>query len=330
MWSLSEQPTRGKVITPNRGRDVPLPLACTLTLADRQYSAVYEGHGQSKVAFRLDGAGGRYDGKMLKVICPAKPDPECETMKHLAALDCDVCVSIFMEGELKYRNQVLPAWICDYAEPLDKYLQRPEADHNRCMTSKLMCILRAAESQCVVSDVGDYNFGVVPDESKVVILDMGSRGLQEERPTKGKLSTQFWSNFLKYAMASVKNEEDNTQLVTLANVYRDAWSIRDALLKLELSWMTRPCCHNREERDRADYSESSSSGGEEEPTQASKLHTPPTRAMAWDCEFYEEDEFISWYDSNEEFNESHEFTMILMSHLSTLVDARCQKPKSYG
>jgi hypothetical protein len=157
-----------------------LPLLNEFFIGDEYYLAQYHGHGKTKIAFKLTTfTGGALDGCVLKVICPLKVDEEVATMEHLNRSDSRICVPILHKGQLavKYFPH-LTAWICGYAIPLDVFLTEERAVPESCMLGVLICILRAAESGCLISDVGFYNFGVL--DGRVVIIDAGSRGVSEE------------------------------------------------------------------------------------------------------------------------------------------------------
>jgi len=99
-------------------------------------------------------------------------------MEHLNNSDSRICVTIHHKGQLDVKSHPnLTAWICAYAIPLDVFLTDERAVRERCMLGVMICILRAAESGCLISDVGFYNFGVL--DGSVVIIDAGSRGVSE-------------------------------------------------------------------------------------------------------------------------------------------------------
>ena len=165
-------------------RLVPLPLLNEFFIGNESYVAQYHGHGKTKIAYKLTTfTGGALDGCVLKVICPSKLNEEVAAMEHLNRSDSRICVPIHHEGQLvvKYPSN-LTAWICGYAIPLDVFLTEERAVPERCMLGVLICILRAAESGCLISDIGFYNFGVV--DGRVVIIDAGSRGVSEEHFSK--------------------------------------------------------------------------------------------------------------------------------------------------
>ena len=182
-------------------REVPLALLNELFIGDESYAAQYQGHGQTQIAFKLmSSSGGALDGCVLKVVCPSKLDPEVDTMHHLNKSDAGICVPILREGYVSTTDfPKLRAWICGYATPLNVFLTEERAVLERCMLGVLICILRAAESGCLISDVGFYNFGVV--QGRVVIIDAGSRGVSDERFNKKTLTQAFWKK-IPYVLVS--------------------------------------------------------------------------------------------------------------------------------
>jgi hypothetical protein len=98
------------------------------------------------------------------------------------------------------------------------------------MLGVLICILRAAESGCLISDIGFYNFGVV--HGRVVVIDAGSRGISDERINKGKLTQLFFWKFSTRASAVCVQAEDLKYLTEYIRVYREAHTIRAALFAL--------------------------------------------------------------------------------------------------
>jgi hypothetical protein len=211
-------------------------------IGNDSYVAQYQGHGQTKIAYKLTSyLGGAFHGCVLKVICPSKDDEEVATMEHLNDSDSRICVTIHQKGHLDVTDHpILTAWICAYAIPLDVFLPAERAVKERCMLGVMICILRAAESGCLISDVGFYNFGVL--DGSVVIIDAGSRGVSEERIIKSKLTQAFWSKFIVKARQQCVGGKDQMYLHTYSRIYLKACNIRTALLELERFWNLCPTC----------------------------------------------------------------------------------------
>ena len=160
-------------------RKLPFPRRSEFHIYGTCYTAKYIGHGQKTVAFLLDSYYEvTYCGLVLKVVCPAQEDMECEVMCHLNKMHCEACVQLVRAGQVSFEAlPEMPAWLCEYAMPLDRFLQQAVALPARCVLSALLAILRAAEVQVIVSDLGFYNFGVIRDE--VSIIDTGSRSFEK-------------------------------------------------------------------------------------------------------------------------------------------------------
>jgi hypothetical protein len=199
MWQL-----RAKLVQPphrsikfTHDRQLPLPLANTIVINGEEYEMIYIGHGHSKVVYKLSSKHScQYNGCVMKVVCPPQADVEVQTMKVLHDICTDIVVPIHFTGfisSLAYEK--LEAWICGYAQPLDQYFENDTADRPRCVLSALIAICRAAECKCLVTDVGFYNFGIRDDH--VVIIDMGSRGVGENRISKQELTLRFFQKFKK-------------------------------------------------------------------------------------------------------------------------------------
>jgi hypothetical protein len=74
------------------------------------------------------------------------------------------------------------------------YLTQRLAVPQRCMLGVLICILRAAESSCLISDTGLYNVGVL--DGTILVIDSGSRGIYEDRILKRTLTSLILPNFI--------------------------------------------------------------------------------------------------------------------------------------
>ena len=125
---------------------------------------------------------------------------------------------------------------------------------DRCVLGVLICFLRAAESGCIISDVGFYNFGVV--EGRVVIIDAGSRGVSEERFSKKTLTQAFWKKNTVKAREQCVEADDKQYLEDYISIYSGARTIREALYELELFWQIWPTC----DRTRTDVKDESAIG----------------------------------------------------------------------
>ena len=183
------------------------------------------------------------------------------------------------------------------------------------MLGVLICILRAAESSCLISDTGFYNFGVL--DGTIMVIDSGSRGISEDRILKSTLTSLILPKFFRRANTVCVDAEDQNYLTEYLRAYREAHTIRAALLALELSWNLMPTCERSpvhvEERDELaldeevggnDVDVSSASSSQ---MRASKPHDHSDNdvalsdghndeyAIAWDCNFYSKEQFVAYY-----------------------------------
>ena len=165
---------------------------------------------------------------------------ECEVMCHLNKMHCEACVQIVRKGQVSFQAlPEMPAWLCEYAMPLDQFLQEPAALPERCVVSDLLAILRTAEVQVIVSDLGFYNFGVIRDQ--VCIIDTGSRSLEHRCVTK-ELSSCFLEKISQRAKEVCVSEYDQMVVSKHLDMYRSSQDIKLAISNLEKEWIRRPTC----------------------------------------------------------------------------------------
>ena len=156
MWLLTPdvyQPTLGRQHL-THDRPLPLPALNTLQTETGMYRAIYAGHGQTKVVYKLIGPGNKFDQCILKIICPDKPDPEIEGMQRLEAVKSTAAMEILSVDKIctpQYPS-LMTAWVTRYAHPLDQFLRSGSAHPPRCILSAFLALLRATECSCLVGD----------------------------------------------------------------------------------------------------------------------------------------------------------------------------------
>ena len=121
MWKLVQsryQPHVDGVGLTHDGK-LPLPLRNGFYIDGTCYAANYIGHGQKQVAFLLDSLYDEtYCGFVLKVVCPAQEDMECDVMCYLNNMRCEACVENVRKGQVSFQAlPEMPTWLCEYAMP---------------------------------------------------------------------------------------------------------------------------------------------------------------------------------------------------------------------
>ena len=172
-------------------RSVPLPFAINLVMCGETHACLYIGHGQSKVVYRVT-------DKLLVLKLTATKDQEPYVCKQLS-LDCraaqpavKICPTIYAIGRCEVQDQWGTfraewfAWLAEYAIPLDKYMQGLNVDGEGCLKTALYKQVVAAQHGFLLSDNNLSNLGVV--DNTVVIIDTGSRKMQEHAISKGTLN----------------------------------------------------------------------------------------------------------------------------------------------
>ena len=173
-------------------RPVPLPFAINLVMRGETHTCLYIGHGQSKVAYRVADL-------PLVLKLTATKDQEPYVCKQLS-LDCSaaqpavkICPTIYAIGLCEEQDQwgnprdEWFAWLAEYATPLDKYMQGLNVDCEACLKIALYKQVIAAQHGFLLSDNNLSNLGVV--DNTVVIIDTGSRKMQEHAISKGTMNT---------------------------------------------------------------------------------------------------------------------------------------------
>ena len=104
-----------------------------------------------------------------------------------------MCTAIYVVGLCEEQNRWGKsradwfAWLAEYAIPLDKYMQGLNVDCEACLKIALYKQVIAAQHGFLLSDNNLGNLGVV--DNTVVIIDTGSRKMQEDAISKGTMTT---------------------------------------------------------------------------------------------------------------------------------------------
>jgi len=346
MWQLAPNVSQPTIQSLHLTHDRPLPLPAwnTLHIETRKYRATYAGHGQTKVVYKLSGAGNRFDQCILKIICPGKPDPEIDGMQRLEAVRSTAAMEILSVGNIctpQYPS--LTAWVTRYAHPLDKFLQTYIAHPPRCILSALLAVLRATECNCLVTDCGFYNFGVF--ENEVRIIDLGSRGIADERPPKPTITKNFLKKFSDRALKACYTEKHIAEVNRYLSAYRQAPTVREAILLLENEWVQCPTVRktgessSESEGEKADWEESASTESESDdsapqqrgsssnapvPPRQSNTAVPASKryenhALAGDNLWYTRKELQDYYKDESIVEERIKFTQYVMNETLILL-----------
>lgn len=326
-------------------RPLPLPAWNTLHTDTGMYHATYAGHGQTKVVYRLCGLGNKFDECILKIICPPKDDPEIEGMQRLEAVRSTAAMEILSEGNIctpQYPS--LTAWVTRYAQPLDQFLNSDNAHPPRCILSALLALLRATECNCLVTDCGFYNFGVF--ENEVRIIDLGSRGIADERPLKSTITKNFFRKFSERALKACYTDNHTAEVNRYLSAYRQVPTVREAILLLENEWVQCPTVRktgessSESEGEKADWEQKSASTESESDNAApqqrgssSNAPVPPRQsntavpaskryenaALAGDNKWYTRKELQDYYKDESIVEERIKFTQYVMNETLILL-----------
>ena len=339
MWLLTPdvyQPTLGSLHL-THDRPLPLPAWNTFQADTGMYQAVYAGHGQTKVVYKLNGPGNELDQCILKIICPDKPDPEIEGMQRLEAVRSTAAMEILSVGSIctpQYPS-LMTAWVTRYAHPLDQFLRSGSAHPPRCILSAFLALLRATECSCLVSDCGFYNLGVF--ENQIRIIDLGSRGIEDERPLKSTITKSLLSKFSQRALAACVTDKHTAEVNRYLSAYRNAPTVREAILLLENEWCQCPTvskttenCSDSEDEEQdwggsgTEADESAPPSSYQEQAGQSNAAVPASKryenaALAGDNLWYTRKELQDYYKDESIVEERIKFTQAVMNEVLILL-----------
>ena len=204
-WTITacEDQPLDRVFEKTHTRPCPLPLALDLQINDTVHRCLYIGHGKNKCVYRLTDGGPSLGQAVLKLTETEDIEPHlCNQLSKLCNPDEDqpttkMCPDIYgsarclqLDADKKPVREWF-AWIAEYAEPLDKYMQAEEThglhvDRKACLKIALYKQILAAKRGLLFADNNLFNFGVIANT--VVIIDAGDRDLQPQAITKGNLN----------------------------------------------------------------------------------------------------------------------------------------------
>ena len=213
-------------------RPIPLPLAIDVVIGAQTHAWRYWGHGQSKVVYRSTDE----PQKVLKLTATQDHEPQvCRRLSpdgSAAQPAVKIFTTIYAAGRCEEQDQwgrpkgEWFAWLAEYATPLDKYMQRPNADRQACLKIALYKQVLAAQHGLLLSDNNLFNFGVV--DNTVVIIDIGSRALQGHAPSKGTMNTAAIANWWKKLAWQCKpNEADECR-----SIWQSSYNLDEVAQKL--------------------------------------------------------------------------------------------------
>ena len=183
-------------------RRVPLPLAIDFMMCGETHACLYIGHGQSKVVYRVLH---RQSKVVLKLAAKNNEEPDVCTQLSMncraAQPAIKICPTIYAIGLCEEQDEwgtckaEWYAWLAEYAIPVDKYMQGLNADCEGCLKMALYKQVVAAQQGFLLSDNNLSNLGVV--DNTVVIIDTGSRKMQEDAISKGTMNDAAIHNWWK-------------------------------------------------------------------------------------------------------------------------------------
>ena len=219
MWTMKpshhQPPASEFELTHNR--PMPLPLAIDVVIGGETHPCRYCGHGQSKVVYTFTD-----EPKVLKLTKKQDHEPHvCQQLsldRSAAQPAVKICPTIYAMGRCQEQDRWGKpmaewfAWLAEYAIPLDKYMQRSNADCKACLKIALYKQVIAAQRGLLFSDNNLFNFGVAEDT--VVIIDLGSRCLEEHaipKLTMNHSAIRSW--WMKLALQCKQYEPDELRAI---------------------------------------------------------------------------------------------------------------------
>ena len=157
-----------------------------------EYSGECIGHGHSKTVFKFHCQGETFHGCILKV---RKAERDLDPSVFTRVGDYGITTNILYQArgiECIARpgqqiSSIYHCWITERTVPLDEFMQWSCAVKPTCTLAAFCCTLLAAQRNLYLSDNHFFNFGVeITDdatEHNVVIIDVGSRGLDPDLQT---------------------------------------------------------------------------------------------------------------------------------------------------
>lgn len=229
-------------------RQVPLPLAINLTMADKTYECVYMGHGQSKVVYRF--IDDEHANTVLKLT--QRYDSEPDSFMHLSELvsarlpEEKICPRIRGTArcqELDACNKPTREWFGWLAEktiPLDKYMARLSIiqQYNERMVLLKMALYKmvvAGLHGLMLSDNNLFNFGVI--DSTVVIIDAGSRQITECETKKSDMNDKCIKRWWYKLRCQCKAEE----LAQLKTIWTSGCCLEEMAKILQQDLLSNSC-----------------------------------------------------------------------------------------
>ena len=159
--------------------------------------AVYIGHGQSKIVYRLP------DDRVLKLCDKRNQEPDLFAKGQsvgaypivYASNQCTVHITNIISRNYTVTHQTWYGSICDYSVPLDSIVKKFPAVTDILIVGAVRAMIRAHSVGHILNDNGLYNFGWL--RGNVVIIDAGSRpyaAVMLKGDFNRKVMSKFWSN----------------------------------------------------------------------------------------------------------------------------------------
>ena len=130
-------------------------------------------------------------------------DAEPAVMRQLP----DVSPKVLYECIGKDGNDEYHCWVMERCIPLNQLAVLNSTWKDACVLAACRCVARAALCRLQLSDCHYYNLGVrispSATEHEVVIIDVGSRGIEESVPTEGSVN-QSMSKLWKWSQQEMQ------------------------------------------------------------------------------------------------------------------------------
>ena len=190
---------------------------------EKLYTATYVGHGNSKSAYLLNFAGGKYHGGILKL--DEQPNKEARIFMHLSQQGfspevlAEGSINGYTENEL-IGGHAVECWITEYLAPLDWLIEAATCPNEvaEYIIYQVLLVHCGMNERCnfTLSDTGLYNWGYSLRSRKILPIDAGSREPIDSPVKKGTLYTTSVKKFFDHLCKSRLPPE-------IINCIKDIW-----------------------------------------------------------------------------------------------------------
>ena len=223
----------------NHSRLPDLSANIKVVFPTEEYMGAYLSHGQTKTVFVLKSNSARHTGKFEGFVLKIRRqglDMEPQVMKKANG----ITPRVFYECMGRDGNAQYHCWVAERCIPLHELAKLENiCKKERCVLAACRCIATAAEQHHLcLSDCHYFNLGVRistdAGEHKVVIIDVGSRGIAPTAVIKSEVN-ECMRKLWKWT-----EEELGTSPAKTQKIWWSAHNLADAVNKLDRAWQEDP------------------------------------------------------------------------------------------